>query len=50
LICEAESDLALSILPGEISREYGACLPVNCILIQTTARLPSTLRTCVTWG
>jgi hypothetical protein len=49
LVCETESGLALSILPAEISREYGAGLPASCILIHTTARLPAKLRTRVQW-
>jgi hypothetical protein len=49
LVCEAESKLALSILPTEISREYGAGLAASCILIQTTACLPAKLRTRVRW-
>jgi hypothetical protein len=49
LVCETESRLALSILPAEISREYGAGLPASCILIHTTACLPAKLRTRVRW-
>ncbi len=49
LVCETESHLALSILPAEISREYGAGLAASCILIHTTACLPAKLRTRVRW-
>jgi hypothetical protein len=49
LVCETESQLALSILPAEVSREYGAGLRASCILIHTTACLPATLRTRVLW-
>jgi hypothetical protein len=49
LTCEAESDLALSVQPAQISREYGASLAAGCILIHTTAKLPTTLRTRVEW-
>jgi len=49
LTCRAESQLTLSILPAEISREYGVGLPVSTIRIQTTARLPAKLRTTVEW-
>jgi hypothetical protein len=49
LVCETESRLALSILPMEISREYGAGLPASCILIHTTTCLPAKLRTRVRW-
>jgi Heparinase II/III-like protein/Heparinase II/III N-terminus len=49
LVCETESQLALSILPMEISREYGAALAATCILIHTTACLPARLRTRVRW-
>jgi hypothetical protein len=47
--CETESQLMLSILPTEISREYGAALAATCILIHTTACLPAKLRTRVRW-
>ena len=49
LECEAKSRLSLSVMPAEISREYGAALPVSCIRIQTTACLPAKLRTRVRW-
>ena len=49
LVCETECRLALSILPAEISREYGAGLPASCILIHTTTCLPAKLRTRVQW-
>ncbi len=49
LMCESGSRLALSILPTEISREYGAGLPATCILIHTAACLPAKLRTSVRW-
>jgi Heparinase II/III-like protein/Heparinase II/III N-terminus len=49
LVCEAESELTLSIAATEISREYGAGLPASCILIHTISRLPASLRTNVQW-
>jgi Heparinase II/III-like protein len=49
LVCEAESGLALSVQPAEISREYGASLTVSCILIHTIASLPASVRTRVEW-
>jgi hypothetical protein len=49
LECEAASALSLSIVPGEISREYGAFLPASCILIQTAAMLPAKVQTRVEW-
>jgi hypothetical protein len=49
LQCAAESPLSLSIIPAEISREYGAVIPVSCIRIQTTACLPARLQTRVRW-
>lgn len=49
LACEAESKLTLSILPAEISREYGASLPASSIRIHTTAHLPAKMRTRVQW-
>jgi Heparinase II/III-like protein len=49
LQCEAESLLALSMLPAEISREYGTALPGSCIRIQTTATLPARVQTRVRW-
>jgi hypothetical protein len=49
LHCEAESPLALMILPAEISREYGTALPASCIRIQTTATLPARVQTRVQW-
>ena len=49
LQCEAESSLALSILPAQISREYGTELPASCIRIQTTACLPAKVQTRVKW-
>ena len=49
LRCEAESPLALTILPAQISREYGAALPASCIRIQTTACLPAKVQTRVQW-
>jgi Heparinase II/III-like protein/Heparinase II/III N-terminus len=50
LQCEAESPLALNVIPGEISREYGAALPSSCIRIQTTANLPAKVQTRVQWN
>jgi hypothetical protein len=49
LTCEAAQLLTLSVLPTEISREYGAGLPTNCLQIQTAARLPAKVQTRVTW-
>jgi hypothetical protein len=49
LQCEAESPLALIILPAQISREYGTELPASCIRIQTTATLPARVQTRVQW-
>jgi hypothetical protein len=49
LACEAESELTLSILPAEISREYGVGLPGSSIRIHTTACLPAKVRTQVQW-
>ncbi len=49
LVCETASRLDLSILPAEISREYGAGLPATCILIHTMACLPAKLQTSVRW-
>jgi uncharacterized heparinase superfamily protein len=48
LVCEGEG-LTLRVEPAEISREYGASLPVSCILIHTTACLPAKVRTRVQW-
>jgi hypothetical protein len=47
--CEAESQLALSVVPTQISREYGSALPASCIRIETTARLPARVQTTVQW-
>jgi hypothetical protein len=49
LECEAACPLALSIVPAEISREYGAFLPATCILIQTAVMLPAKAQTRVQW-
>jgi hypothetical protein len=49
LLCEAESGLAISVQPADISREYGVALPVSCILIQTAANLPARVQTKVQW-
>jgi hypothetical protein len=49
LVCESESSLTLSLTPAEISREYGATIPVSCIRIQTTACLPAKVQTRVQW-
>lgn len=49
LQCESESSLTLSLTPAEISREYGATIPVSCIRIQTTACLPAKVQTRVQW-
>jgi hypothetical protein len=49
LQCEADSSLMLDVLPAEISREYGSCVPATCIHIQTSASLPASVQTRVTW-
>jgi hypothetical protein len=49
-LCRAESTLNLSVLPAQISREYGAAVDTHCIRIQTTAKLPATLETRVQWN
>ena len=49
LECEAAHPLALSVLPAEISREYGAALPATCIQIRTMASLPAKVQTRVRW-
>jgi hypothetical protein len=49
LTCETAQLLTLSVLPAEISREYGAGLPTNCLQIQTAARLPAKVQTRVKW-
>jgi hypothetical protein len=49
-LCEAESALDLSVLPVQISREYGAAIDTHCIRIQTSATLPATLETRVQWN
>jgi hypothetical protein len=50
LECESESSLKLILTPTEISREYGATVPVSCIRIQTTACLPAKVQTRVQWN
>jgi hypothetical protein len=50
LQCEAAHPLAMSFIPAEISREYGAAIPVSCIRIQTTACLPAKVQTRVQWN
>jgi Heparinase II/III-like protein/Heparinase II/III N-terminus len=49
LTCETAQLLTLSVIPTEISREYGAGLSTNCLKIQTAARLPAKVQTRVTW-
>jgi hypothetical protein len=49
LQCEAAQGLELSILPTEISREYGSGLAASCICIQTEASLPAGFETRVRW-
>jgi hypothetical protein len=49
LTCETAQLLTLSVLPAEISREYGAGLPTKCLQIQTAARLPAKVHTRVKW-
>jgi hypothetical protein len=50
LRCEAESPMALSVMPAQISREYGAVLATTGIRIQTTASLPAKVQTEVQWS
>ena len=49
LVCEAQSELRLSVLPVEISREYGSGLPGSCIRIHTKSSLPARLQTQMRW-
>jgi hypothetical protein len=49
LQCEAGSPLGLSVVPVDISREYGASIPASCIRIQTSASLPARVQTRVQW-
>jgi len=49
LQCEAVHRLTLSVIPAEISREYGAALPATCIQIRATAGLPARVQTRVRW-
>jgi Heparinase II/III-like protein/Heparinase II/III N-terminus len=49
LLCEAQSPLELSVLPAEISREFGSGLPTSCIRIHTTDCLPARVQTRVQW-
>jgi hypothetical protein len=49
-LCKAESALHLSVLPAQVSREYGAAVDTHCIRIQTTAKLPAALETKVQWS
>ncbi len=49
LRCETSQSLTLSVIPTEISREYGAGLPTKCLQIETTASLPAKVQTRVTW-
>jgi hypothetical protein len=49
LECASESSLELILTPTEISREYGATIPVSCVRIQTTACLPAKVQTRVQW-
>ncbi len=50
LQCESETALKVILAPAEISREYGATIPVSSIRIQTTARLPAKVQTRVQWN
>lgn len=49
LHCEAAHRLTLTVIPAEISREYGATLPATCIRIRATAWLPARVQTRVRW-
>jgi hypothetical protein len=49
LECGSESLLKLMLTTTEISREYGAAQPVDCIWIQSTACLPAKVQTRVQW-
>jgi hypothetical protein len=49
LECESGSSLKLAVTSTEISREYGATIPVSCIRIQTKACLPAKVQTRVLW-
>jgi Heparinase II/III-like protein/Heparinase II/III N-terminus len=49
LQCEAPHRLTLTVMPAEISREYGAALPATCIRIRATAWLPARVQTRVRW-
>jgi hypothetical protein len=49
LECESESSLMMSLTLAEISREYGATIPVSSVRIQTTACLPAKVQTRVQW-
>jgi hypothetical protein len=49
LQCEAAHRLMLTVMPAEISREYGAALPATCIRIRATAWLPARVQTRVRW-
>jgi len=50
LECETVDQLALSILPVEVSREYGSTVPGSCIRIQSRINLPAKLQTRVQWN
>ena len=49
LHCEADQRLELSVLPTEISREYGSGLAASCLCIHTEATLPARFETRVRW-
>jgi Heparinase II/III-like protein len=49
LTCATAQSLRLTMIPVEISREYGAGLPAICLQIQTAAQLPAKVQTRVTW-
>jgi hypothetical protein len=49
LQCEGVHGLTLSVMPAEISREYGVALPATCIEIRATVCLPATVQTRVRW-
>jgi len=49
LQCEAAHRLTLTVVPAEISREYGAALPATCIRIRATAWMPARVQTRVRW-
>jgi hypothetical protein len=49
LQCEAAHQLTLTVMPAEISREFGTALPATRIQIRATAWLPAKVQTRVRW-